>query len=442
MKPVDVGGPGGERLAFLPGITQRARMLTVALIAAAASALVVVNAGGFSYVKPVAWRFGGVLGLNALALADHAQTLANVELVERRKDNQSVLLAARRAAIAALRRDPLLPQAWRALAIVEKSVPGGSPDRAFALLLASSFTSRRDTGTSALLLQEFVKRGDVAQGFRQLDLALRRSPQAREALLPVLVQGLADRQLRHRLVEALKRDVSWRDDLLRQLTLAPPADDAVVAFIKDMPTRLIKEEREALELLAAGLVQSGRLSAARALGRRLLPAQTLVMNGGFEKPNAAPPLNWALQATADYDAIQAKFGGQIAGAQALYVRSKQQEPTEVARQIIFLLPGDFELSALSGTQSGDRAAQVSILVSCVGPRNSVGIRLASLQFPPTGARYASGTRLSVPRSGCPAQWLLVMVGGGTTSREAASWIDNVAVRARVGQWARTVSAPK
>jgi hypothetical protein len=246
-------------------------------------------------------------------------------------------------------------------------------------------------------------------------------------LLPVLVQGLVDPELRVRLVDALKGKAAWRGEFLRQLALTPPSDDAVVAFLELLPPALIEQNRPDLQILVAGLIQAGRLSAARALAQRLLIGQALVTNGGFESPNAAPPLDWALQATAEYDAVQGKYGGSIDGAQALYLRSRRAQGTEVARQILFLRPGQARISSRSGTQDGERPASVSLSVACVGPRNSVGERLGELKFTGGGARKSAGTGFVVPRSGCPAQWLLVTVEGGTSEAEVASWIDNVAI---------------
>lgn len=399
-----------------------------------------VNSGGFSPIQPVAWRFGGTFGLNAAALADRAQTIASVERADPQPDNVANLRAARNFATAALRQDPLVAPAWRALAIVERAMPGGSPDRAFDLLRVSSMVSRRDTGTSALLFEEFVQRGDLSAGFRQLDLAMRRSPQARQALLPVLVQGLEDADLRARLVLTMERHASWRGDFLRQLALTPPSDGALTAFVRQMPSMLIRSNRPDLYLLAAGLVQNGRLGSARALAQRLLVGGTLVTNGGFEQANAAPPLDWALQATADYDAVQGKYGGSIEGAQALYVRSRRDQPTEIARQIVFLAPGSVEISAIGGTLEGDRTASGSIVVACVARNSSVGAHLGVLQLPREVERANVKSRFGVPASGCPAQWLLVMIEGGSAGQEVAGWIDNVAMRqvdARSG--GRTIS---
>lgn len=414
--------------ALWPGLSQQARVAIVSACAFVVSALVVVNSGGFSPIRPVAWSFGGVLGLNALPLADRAQTLASLERAEPGPDNPAVMRTARSLAIAALRRDPLISPAWRALALVETSTPGGRAERAFDLLRVSSFVSRRDTGTSALLFDAYVRRGEMTAGLRQLDFAMRRSPQARQALLPVLAQGLVNPTLRRALVTALEGKVSWRGDLLRQLALTPPADDALIAFLRQMSPDVMRENRADLYLVAAGLVQNGRLSAARALAQRLLVARSLVANGGFEQDNSAPPLDWALQASADFDAVQGTYGGSGDGAQALYVRSRRAQDAEVARQILFLPPGPQEISALSGTQGGDRAASVSIAVACVGPSNSVGEGLARLQLSAKVERRSVSARFSVPATGCPAQWLLIMVGGGATDGEVASWIDNVAIR--------------
>lgn len=410
-------------------------MAIVAACAFVVSALVVVNSGGFSPIQPVAWRFGGVLGLNALPLADRAQTLASLERANPGPDDPAVMRTARLLATAALRRDPLIAPAWRALALVETSRPGGRAERAFDLLRVSSFVSRRDTGTSALLFEAYVKRGDMTAGLRQLDFAMRRSSQARQALLPVLVQGLVDPALRRALVTALERKVSWRGDLLRQLALTPPADDAITAFLRQMPPALMRENRADLYLVAAGLVQNGRLAAARVLAQRLLAARSLVANGGFEQDNSAPPLDWAFQASADFDAVQGAYGGSIDGAQALYVRSRRAQDAEVARQILFLSPGPLEISALSGTQRGDRAASVSLAIACVGRRNSVGKGLGRLQLTAKVERRSASARFAVPATGCPAQWLLAMVGGGATDGEVASWIDNVAIRS-IGEGAR------
>lgn len=421
--------PSGHRvnLAFLARSSPRIRGLVLALLALAVSALVIVNSGGQSWARPVAWAFGGALGLNAGAQADQAQALIAAQVAPKAQLDPVLVQSARAKAIAALRRDTLQPRAWRALAMAEPNGPNGGSDRSFAFLKMAAYVSKRDAATSALLFQEYVRRRDLPEAFRQFNLAMRRSPEARQAMLPPILPGLGDREFRRYMISALGNQAPWGADLLKAMALSPPTDETVTQFVAELPASVIARQRNALQTLAASLVQAGRLKSAQTLSRRLLPLDTNVMDGDFESSERAPPLTWAVQATDSYDAAQGQYGGAINGKQALYVRTSLPDPVEVARQIVFLKPGRYRLSALAGARD-DAPPSLSVGIACVGKSNSVGPVLTELFFPSLSQRASRGeVKFAVPASECAGQWLLITVGQGSRDHEASGWLDDVAI---------------
>lgn len=414
-------------LAFLARSSPLLRGFVLASLSLAVSALVIVNSGGQSSARPVAWAFGGILGLNAGAQADQAQALLAPGLAAKAPLDPELVRSARAMATAALHRDALQPRAWRALAMAEPRGSNGGSDRSFAFLRMAAYVSKRDTATSALLFQEYVRRRNVPDAFRQFDLAMRRSPEARQAMLSPILPGLGDREFRRYVISALAEQAPWGADLLKAMALSPPADETVMQFVAELPASVVSRQRSALQTLAASLVQAARLNSAQTLSRRLLPLGANVVDGDFESSERAPPLTWAVQATESYDAAQGRYGGAINGKQALYVRTNLPDPVEVARQIVFLKPARYRLSALAGARD-EAIPSLSVGVACIGKSNSVGRTLAELSFPSLTQRPSRAeVRFGVPASECAAQWLLITVGQGSRDRQASGWIDDVAI---------------
>ncbi|MDG5747272.1 hypothetical protein P8Q88_03675 [Qipengyuania sp. XHP0207] len=86
------------------------------------------------------------------------------------------------------------------------------PGRAIALLEAATLISKRDPLTNLWLAQNFAQAGDVDRMLASLDLAMRASPRAREAAIPILVNTLNDSRSFAPLGELLEREPEWEEE--------------------------------------------------------------------------------------------------------------------------------------------------------------------------------------------------------------------------------------
>ncbi len=87
-----------------------------------------------------------------------------------------------------------------------------APGRAIALLEAATLISKRDPLTNLWLAQNFAQAGDVDKMLASLDLAMRASPRAREAAIPILVNTLNDNRSFAPLGELLEREPEWEEE--------------------------------------------------------------------------------------------------------------------------------------------------------------------------------------------------------------------------------------
>lgn len=423
----DAAARGDAPIGALP---KRARLIAAIVLGGLIAALVTLNSAGF-ILRGTGARAGAAMGVfDARSRADYANLLVALKLAQAEGKKPAEFTEPARLARKALARDLLVPEAWRILALDYQA--RGGPDRLTEnLLSASTRVSRRDAATSALLFERLAKANRLREAFRHLDLVLRRSEEGRRALLPAMVQGLAEPVFRREVATALNRGADWSEAFYRQVGVTPALDQQpLVEFVQTLSPKVIRKDRDALEQLAAQLVQKGHYSAAKVVGERLAIPGYGFGAVGFEGVQLNPPFGWALQSTMRYDAVIGSFGGEIAEENALYLGISNAGSFEVARKFVYVPAGPATISAMAGSDGRTPPSAIELAVACGAPGGAVGQVVGRLALRPAEQAVRQTSEFIIPATGCEGQWVMVMVSSDSGTSARGAWVDNIEVRPR------------
>ena len=344
------------------------------------------------------------------------------ELAMGQEPSRAGLERAERLARQAILREPINVEAWRALAMVKAHQ--GKTVEADKLFAHAETLSRRDLPTELWQIEAAVRRGDVPGALTHYDRALRTSRAAPDLLLPALVAAADDPAIAQPLSKFLARRPNWwvqfmlqaikdvknagvLDDFGRslKLTLRDPQDADIANRIID---RLVSDR-----YYADALAYYGELTGdSKAAG---MP----IRDGEFNRDPAVLPFDWWFANDPDLAASREVFGR---GDTRLTVHAGSGKGGEVARQLLVLSPGRYEVAGRAGV-SGDQSAAQSpgLAIFCLG-----GASLLTKDVPVAGEGGAKfGFSFVVPQAGCAAQWLSVTTAPGA---QTDAWVDGFAVR--------------
>lgn len=318
------------------------------------------------------------------------------------------------AARRAIALDPLSPVAWRVLGYMADI--SGDQARARGLMHIAERHSRRDTLTHLWLIEDAVRREDVATAMSHYDVAMRTSRSSRDLLLPILVRATDDTVIRLNVARTLAANPPWRDDFITRFAAEAPsgavAADLLPRLAGTGPVRIGPE----MGLLLRRLVDSGDVAPARTIYEALSRNATAalpVRNGGFDRENVLPPFDWALVQDGAASASQADGRLEIVAASDAGGR--------VASQLLNLAPGAWRLQLTAGADPAVPAATLEITLDCGEP---AARQFASATIRPTERPVTLPVRLDVP-SDCPNQTLAIAVRSETQPGGSAAWIDDV-----------------
>jgi len=407
---------GGLRASFAKLSWKRLVGVVAASLAAAWLTIAVGFAGTTRGVRPD-------LALSVMPFDARAKVKSAEMQLARSRASPAAIARARTLALAALRRDPTLVQAWRLLALAA-SADGRDPEAARLFHFAERL-SRRDLPTQLWLIEENVSRNDIRGALRHYDIALRTSLASPEILFPVLVRASGDSGVVGPLGDLLAADPPWRETFMWQLVADAPNDAHVVRLFeriarRDEPLdpdlsrallqRLVNREKYPEALRAFALVSGQRVSGAG------------VRNGDFERTNETPPFDWLLEDGATLRAEQVRSGDRRGNILNLYAANGNGGAG--ARQLLMLPPGQYVLSALAGAVESASPARLSWTVICA---REGGAALLNAHAEPVEPR-ARQLRLAfrVP-AGCPAQWLSLNITADFQTESASAWVDSVRI---------------
>jgi hypothetical protein len=354
-----------------------------------------------------------------------AQARAAYKVFQDVQRGPSRLAEVERLALDALRRDPTVVSAWSTLGLV--AIERRNVERAAALFSFSGRLSNRDLPTQLYQIEERVRANDIPGALRYYDIALRTNDDSYPVLFPVLVAATANDGILGPLGALLNTRPPWRRAFLEQLVAGPPDAARFVQLTGIIAGSMNEDEKSLTAQAMRQMVDRRQYQAAAGVYRLLArtPPQ-LVRNGAFDRPNAYPPFDWLLQSGADLGAEQLPLEGGTEGRLRIYGVSGGGGL--VARQLLLLPPGRYQIAALITPGDDARPAPLSWSVQCTNEQSTLLLRQ---ELAPAARPSRPTVSFSVPAGGCAAQWLDLSLRSDFQPRAAASMVDDIVIR-RIG----------
>ena len=319
----------------------------------------------------------------------------------------------------ALLRDPTNVEAIWVLGYIRNFQ--NRPNEARALFRYSDQLSRRDFASRMWLIEERVQANDVEGALRNFDIALRTNEQAPTVLMPILVSAAQDDNIARHLLSLLRTNPVWKQPFFEQLVHGSASHSRAVYLMQgqlnagNLGDRFIARaafsrflrENDPAQAFALYDVIAGVSPASRAAP---------VRDGGFGQDGDLAPFDWMLTADENLAGIRQGRPDRTDNA-ALYVYSQDAASGDVARQLLRLGPGRYQLRAEVGNLPPGAGGQPSIRVECLSGANVFGAPFRNV---------GTGQAFTIPGGNCAFQWL-VIAGGGTEGDRPLPWIDNIAI---------------
>lgn len=297
----------------------------------------------------------------------------------------------------ALERSPLSPVGARVLGFTKEAQ--GDRAGAHALLMQAGELSRRDLATRLWLIEDAVARNDVSGALRQFDLAMRSSATARSILFPILTNAIADDAFVDPVVELLRSSPNWAPEFVVNAAATGQATENLSEIVARVPS-LGDPNRGLRQILINQLVREQKYdAAARFFAAVKNHARSPINNNRFQQPRGAlTPLEWEMSGEVGHGAEFTE------GGLRLYADSSSGGP--VARQLLTLPPGTYQLQTTGYARSADPYGGADWIIDCAEPAPA---HLLTLRLPTSPGSV--GGEFSVP-AGCTGQWLRLGVRSG------------------------------
>lgn len=396
-------------------------------VGARVAAILIVSAFAFTVVLKisVAGIFRDRSPVIALAFApfDAGARAVHAQRELRAARTQADLRRANSLSLDAIERDSTNVGALRTLGLVaDRRGDLGVARRVFTQV---QLLSRRDRLSHIWLIGDYERRGDVEGMVRQFDIALRTSTRSRSLLFPALVSATADPRVVAPLARTLAGRPEWWLEFMGELAESGPVPRTTTALAVRLLDPSDPEQRRVIERLLNRLTDAEEYDLAwqvysRASGRQSTPA--LVRNGGFEAADRYAPFDWIM--ASDTELAARREGRPDGRGNALSLVAYNGRSGDIARQLLRLPPGAYQLRFEVGGVPGDVLDRPRVRVVCAGEagRELASVRPNAATVNPTvlGSRFAVG-------SGCAWQWLTIFLSGNGPAPETNPWIDNLTI---------------
>lgn len=320
-------------------------------------------------------------------------------MIEFRTKAGAVSPATARAATAALADAPLAEEPFLLAGL--SALIAERPAEAAPLLEEARRRNPRSRVTRLLLLDRYIRTGDVERAAAEISVLGRLMPAVNRVLVPELAKFATRSDSGPIVARVLRSDPGLQDRVLEHLAANGASPETVLRLAPvDLPPSGPGNTPGWQARLLQGLVDRGEFARARSLWARFAGLGEEALGQGVYDPRfqgrpGPAPFNWAFSGGSAGAADPAKGGG-------LQVEYYGRQGAELASQLLMLPPGRYRVAfRASGNTPGTESA-VSWRIAC----HPAGAAIASvpihkLTYTP---RLISGD-FTVPRGACPAQWL-------------------------------------
>lgn len=378
--------PGRKTIAYIVGVALFGAL--VALFTASNIALV--------YSADMALRLNPA---NAAARADRAEALVYATGATTR------IADAARESARALSGDPTLARAYRMIAL--NASKQNAPVR--PAIEAATYLTKRDYIANLWVIEQAVKDNRLDAAMDSIDASLRTSVKSQALLFPIMVDAVAEPEMRIRFVRIFSRRPDWIDGFLGYYltTQAPVAP--LSRIVADLGKETTPATQAAVPVLIGVMVKQkafddARIFEGRIAGRPAAEQARLVRHSNFERAGANPPFDWQLFREPAY-ASDIVSDGKL---HRLDVISETQTARPVARQLIRLTPGSYQLRAVGKVTEGNDDAALTWTVQCAEAGRASPIAEQKFNRQLRGA----AVNFTIPSGPCRNYWLTLTAMAG------------------------------
>lgn len=328
----------------------------------------------------------------------------------------------RRLVDVALARDVTDPTAIELKSL--QSGADGDHRREARLFALSDAVSRRSLPTRLWLIQHAVDRGDLKGAIKNFDVALRTSSDAPSVLFPVLARASSDPSLTVPIAHLLDQPQDWGPAFLHYAITDGGAAAGIAGIVLHMRDRRWITDNDIDDALVAELIAEERFTQALAVQDTFHPLSAksaLVRDPGFADPKSRYPFGWSFEQKGDIGAERSQFAGRA----VLSYQSLPGGVGPVGTQLLMLSPGPYRLTVRTANAPTDPTALPLWTITCAGEE---GAQIALLDQPALRDSEA-GADFTVT-SGCPAQWLVLILRESDLPAGQTGAISSVSIARR------------
>ena len=312
------------------------------------------------------------------------------------------------------RLSPLDARGYSLMANIKMAM--GEKEQAHKLFKKALGIAPTERTALAHMLTRAIRRGEVDEAIRYLDLLLRRWPEVFEKTAPLLSALAKDSSGSILLTARLKQDPPWRSAAISHLLKTPWGRSLIQKLLtqehaQGKPRNLYEISRLTRAFLSAGDVLTAYRSFVLTLDKDERKQLGYVFDPQFRLKPHGRPFTWYAGKAAYVEIIYPWYGGTRKGGLLIQFRDA---PTKLGNisQILALLPGEYTLSARFTARS--LSVPKGLYWDIVCYKN--GGRRARLSIPEGVYREKQlSQRFSIP-SGCRKQLLVLKTG-----LQAPSW---------------------
>jgi hypothetical protein len=313
--------------------------------------------------------------------------------------------------------EPLDGAAVRNLGLLANNA--GQDARALALMTVADRLSKRDLAVNSLLALRYAQTGDLDRSLGKYDQALRTSTQAREMVIPAMIQQMKSTEMVAPVIRLLARRPPWADHFWAAAPRYSEAHPALGAVRLALADRGIAIKPAADRELVAAFASSGNIGLAQRLMRRVSEsapqAYGVVRNGGFDRNPDFMPFDWAPQ----FDGSMATDLDPQAGVLRISVFGEGSGPA--ARQMVVLPAAAYRLEVSARDWTTAQADKVYFKLRCADPKvfaETDPVRLSAAKL---------SERIARPSADCTANWLTIYAAPSNGAGDSSVSLDRVAL---------------